>query len=88
MPIRLGVPRPPEDGVALGAAVREHGVMKKDRPRPVELVCVDCGRPVAPTEVLEIRLTTKVMKVCPSCRLGVLRPGEVWTAIDDDAEGK
>jgi NMD protein affecting ribosome stability and mRNA decay len=41
--------------------------MKKDRPRPVELVCGDCGRPVNPTEAPEVRLATNVMKVCPSC---------------------
>ena len=67
--------------------MREHGVMKKDRPRRVEMVCVDCGRTVNPTDMHEIRLTTKVMKVCPSCH-GAVRPGEVWTAIDDDTEGK
>ena len=39
---------------------------------PVELVCVDCGRPVNPTEALVVHLATNPMKVCPSCT-GALR---------------
>jgi hypothetical protein len=42
-------------------------VVKKDRPRPAELVCVDCGRDLSPDEALEVQLATKVLKVCPSC---------------------
>ena len=41
----------------------------------VELVCVDCGRALNPVEALEIRLATRVMKVCPSC-MGGLRPAD------------
>ena len=54
--------------MAPSAALREHGVMEKDRPPPVEFTCVDCGRAVGPTEAVERRLTTKVIKKeCPSC---------------------
>jgi hypothetical protein len=43
-------------------------VMEKDRPQPVEFTCVDCGRAVTPTEAVERRLTTTVIKKeCPSC---------------------
>jgi hypothetical protein len=60
----------PDREVAEQETVRENGVMDEvgGRPPRERLVCVDCGLDLDPAEALEIRLTNRVMKVCPACQ--------------------
>lgn len=54
------------------------------RPPRERLVCLDCGRNFDPAEAHEIRLATRVMKVCPKCH-GAVRDvpdGLLWPNSD------